>query len=261
MRAGLSSARAARRLPARLRSRQTSRGARGAAVDPRPLLLSRRHARHEFRAPAGDHQRHHRTPAGAGRRSRIPARCTSNRRPRRNICRRSPRENPQSAAAAADDAAHLDRQHAGGADAFRPVEQHRLRGRRPAALHAVSARAAAESVRRTDRVQHLRPAHQHGVAQESGPRAFSALRRCAGGLAGRRAGTGRRALHPLRLVASRRGAGAFQRAGKLLVERGAPGRLAFRLHAARHPGAARPATRATRGVAHAVRALRIHVRG
>ena len=54
---------------------------------------------------------------------------------------------------------------------------------------------------------------------------------------------------------------AVQRAGELLVERGAPGRLALRLHAARHSRAARPAARAARGVARDVRALRIHSPG
>ena len=81
------------------------------------------------------------------------------------------------------DAAHLDRQPLHGADAFRPVEQHRLRGRRPAALHAVSARAAAEPLHRPDRV-HTSPARRSAWCRcESRPRALSALRRSAGGLA------------------------------------------------------------------------------
>ena len=254
------SPRAAGRLPARLRSRQTSRGARRTAFDSRTFFLSRRHARPELRAPPGDHQRHHRTPAGAGRRSESRLRSTSNRRPRPSTCRRSRRENPNPLLPPAVGTAHLAGQHADGADALRPVEQHRLRGRRTTALHVVSARATAESLRRTHRVHHLRAADQHGGAQESRTwRAFRVSPRHSPPRSARSSNPATRCTFPTAGGTTSKSLDAFQRAGKLLVERGAPGRLALRLHAARHPGGARPAPRAARGVAHDVRTLRISV--
>src|SRR6185503_2321111 len=73
----------------------------------------------------------------------------------------------------------------------------------------------------------------------------------------RRARTRRCAVHPVRLVASRRIADAVQRAGELLVERCAADQLGVRQPAARGARAARPAAGAARGVAHVVRAIRV----
>ena len=68
---------------------------------------------------------------------------------------------------ARDRAARVDRQSGDRADALRRLVQHRLRRRRAAALHAVSARAADQSVCRSARVHAGRPADQHGETRRS----------------------------------------------------------------------------------------------
>ena len=74
-------------------------------------------------------------------------------------------------------AASVAQQPCHGADALRHLLQPRLRRGRPAALHAVSAGAAREPVRRPARIHARGPAHQHGAARCARPRALSAFPR------------------------------------------------------------------------------------
>ena len=113
---------------------------------------------------------------------------------------------------------HLDRQSHAHRRASRPAGQHRLRGRRPPPLHAVSARAARRtctSARSTSR----RPARPSAwsISRSRTSSASRRFARGAGARAGRRARPGRRDLHSQHVVAPHRVARRLQRAGELLV--------------------------------------------
>src|ERR1700730_17306628 len=141
------------------------------------------------------------------------------------------------------------------------VEQYRLRGVWPPALHAVSTRADREPLHRTARLRAHRCADESGAAARSGLRTLSAISR---GTAGRRDGGARARgchLHTTAVVASRRVARAVQRADQLLVARraGDRGRRRLRIRHA-HSRPAQPAlapTRHPRGLAGTVRSLRV----
>src|SRR5215472_17530191 len=138
--------------------------------------------------------------------------------------------------------------------------QHRCRGARAATLHAVSARAGRQSLRRPARLRADRRADEPGAAARTGFRALPALSRGTRPRAQRRARARRRALHSAALVAQRRIARFPQRARKLLVARERRStRQCLRLRQPAARDSQRPSAAAigARGVAGAVRALRV----
>ena len=158
-------------------------------------------------------------------------------------------------------AAHLDRQLRRRAHALRSVREHRLRRRWPAALHAVSARTGLEPLSGSRRFHALGRADEHG-ARCSNPISRSSRvspTRCA--MRKARNSNPAMAVHPVWLVASRPVADAVQRARELLVEHRAEDGQPVRRVAACGADAARHAGRSARGVARAVRSLRLHGSG
>src|SRR5215469_16674909 len=97
--------------------------------------------------------------------------------------------------------------------------QHRLRGARAAALHALSARAGLQSLRRPARLRADRRADEPCAAARTGFRALPALSRGARARLLRLARARGCALHSATLVAQRRIARLSQRARELLVAR------------------------------------------
>src|ERR1700756_3353012 len=99
------------------------------------------------------------------------------------------------------------------------MEQHRLRGERPQAFYALSARADRQPVYRAARFCADRRADEPGTAARPGLRALPAISRGVEGGDDRRARPWRCPLHTAALVASRRVARALQSARELLVAR------------------------------------------
>src|SRR5215470_5080489 len=97
--------------------------------------------------------------------------------------------------------------------------QYRLRGARAAALHAFSAGAGRQSLRRAARLRADRRADEPRAAARTGFRPLPALSRSARARLLRLARARRRALHSATLVAQRRIARLPQRARELLVAR------------------------------------------
>ena len=133
----------------------------------RALLLQRRSDRPQLRAPAAAHRRHRSTRLlallDAPTREALYVGAVPTPGQHAGL---HARQRP-AAGRSRGRAARVDRQPRHGADALRHLAQHRLRRRRAAALHAVSARAAGQSLRRAARVHARRSADQHGETRRS----------------------------------------------------------------------------------------------
>ena len=184
----------------------------------RALLLQRGPHRLQFQDRAHQARRGARRNRAATRRATPPGRSTWARPPSTPCLpgfRDRERYRPRDAQAAGQ---HLDRQSHAHRRASRSAGQPRLRGGRPPALHAVSARTARQSLHRPAGL-HARRAGRSAwwISRSPDLARFPRFAEALQARAGRRARPGRCDLHPEHVVASHRVARRLQRAGQLLV--------------------------------------------